>query len=246
MIDAYLARKSSARDRLSTPGYTPDQALTATELSNPYGARLATIFPPWHGGEWYVGHFAKCLRRRGYAVLELKLHDDILKDDVEEVKESFSFAQGFVAGQLEKEAKSYEGIDLFGHSIGNVLLALVAESFPDFAQATLVVAGGDLATATMKGIRTQTIREGFEVKGVTQSELEVAWSYLAPSTHADAFRGKRVMAIPSRVDQIIPSYTQFNFIEELQESGADISTRVSSVGHYATVGAHYMFGSTKF
>lgn len=249
MLDKYLSHRSSKKDILSTPDYHSGKAVTIPPIQNPDAEKLAVIFEPWHGGGKFLDKFVSRLIRSGHAVQQLDFNDQILSPRAVTTLDSFRAAQNVITRRLNKKGPNYDSVHFYGASLGNVALALVAKSYRNFSTASLVAAGGNLATATWTGIRTQRLKrelvdQPYALGRVTQDGLEDLWEDLAPSNHASAFNGKRVLAVPSLNDEIIPTSTQFDFIDALSEADADISVKTSRLGHYATIAAHYWRGPT--
>jgi hypothetical protein len=47
MLDRIISKRGHPGENEILPGFSPDQAITATRLVNPDSATLTVIFPPW-------------------------------------------------------------------------------------------------------------------------------------------------------------------------------------------------------
>lgn len=234
MIDRVIAR--TARD-VFVDDYTPDQAVTAVPLHNPSAENLAAIFPPWHGGGTFTDALVKRLVRSNFAVLDCKFHDQILEPHAERVPQSFSQLKTTIAAELQKlkEEWEYKRIHLIGISLGNVAMTMTAGEFDDFSDATMVLAGSNLASAMWDGVRTQGIANALSEQGYTKAGLDEAWQVLAPKAYAPAFKHKNVRAIISRTDRVIPASYQYEMRDELEAAGVPLDTRYTWTAHAATI-----------
>jgi predicted peptidase len=233
MIDRWICDR--AADDFSGE-YQPTDAITDRLSLNPDADNLAVIFPPWHGGSPMVDVLAR-RRALAHSVLSYKFHDAILNPDVESVKLSFEAIAERVSSDLYEfqDQMKYQRIHFIGLSLGNVALAKTAAKFPYFSGATMLTAGNSLADGLWEGSRTQGLRRLFEEKGLTEKSLRGYWRDLAPASHTESFAGKRVNAIVSRNDRIIPSYQQIEMVKRLQYSEADVIERYTDLGHVAAL-----------
>jgi hypothetical protein len=177
---------------------------------------------------------ARRLERQGKAALVYDFHGQILSADIMQTLDSFEYARQHIVEQLEgfKTSGKYDRIHLYGASLGNITLGLVADSFGDFDEATMIVAGSNLARSVWEGDRTQAIHRNLAARHVTLPQLDKAWEELAPKTHAAAFEGKPVHLFPSTTDHIIPTQYQGELQVALREAGADVTTDPTRLGHY--------------
>jgi predicted peptidase len=241
MIDQWRVRRES--NDMPDPGYTPDHVMTDKALFNADASSLAVVFPIWHGGGIYHQTLVERLARQGVGVLDYKLHDQIIEPNIERVLESYSHLQAAMAEDLHRlhEEYNYRRIHFTGLSLGNVALSLVAQEFPNFTSATMVTPGSNLARSLWEGIRTQSIRRELSDQGYTAEELDEAWQPLAPKNYAGLFKDKAVNIVISTRDKVIPSVYQIEMLNALKKADAQLSTRLTSKGHYWTTGMFYKF-----
>jgi predicted peptidase len=237
MIDRLSVRLSERIHQTYDPDYAPSKAVIGSTLLNEDASNLVVVFPPWHSNAFFDSLLSQRLAKKGSAVLSNTFHGQILEPNTERVRDSFKTIGRIVSQEVGAVVRShdYKTVRLLGLSLGNVSLALVAERFPDFDEATLVVAGSNLAMSMWHGDRTQSIKEGFEAQGIGARQVDVAWTDLAPKSHTEAFRDRPVGLYVSTSDRIIPSAYQFEMVEELNNHGALTAVNYSSLGHIMTV-----------
>jgi esterase/lipase len=218
--------------------YTPRQAIESRRLLNESGRRLYVLFPYWHAGQGTTySSLVRRLARDGPAVVAYGLNDHILQPNIDVVLESFEWIQKQIVADIQKliQANQYTEVRLGGLSLGNVSLAKVAQRFHDFAVATIVVGGSNLARCTWEGIRTQAIRKAFEEQGISEELLDVVWQSLAPKQAAEAFRDKQVYMVVSSSDRIIPTFYQREMTTTLNEVTDDLQIVYYRAGHAASI-----------
>ena len=242
MLDTYFSRKAESRDILSSEDFSPEAVILRQPIINPGGNTLSVLIPPWHGNSdgWPFDFLTKRLTKKGDAVLAYTFHDELLKPDVVQVLQSFKVVQKEVAHRLEELSNQYNRIHLIGTSLGCAALCLIAEAYPDFDAATLVVPGSNLAYCMWNGIRTQHIRTELEKsdKHWNYEDLNKVWQPIAPISHVAAFKDKPVTAYISTTDRVIPSDSQREIVGALSEAGADVTEHASRLGHLATIGKY--------
>jgi hypothetical protein len=234
MIDRVLCAKG--RDSFESE-YSPDDAITAVDLSSGRSGRdenLAVVFPPWHGGGAIINKLVSRLSQGG-SVLEYRFHDRILEPNIETVPKSFETIRNKIVQDLHVIKGGFEKIQLVGLSLGNVALTLVAEEFPEYESASMIVPGSDLAACMWEGLRTRHVMEAFAKQGITKEQLRKDWKCLAPANHAAAFEDKDVSLHISSTDKIIPAVYQLEMEDSLQQAGARVSSVYRRMGHVSTL-----------
>jgi hypothetical protein len=245
MIDSLYARYTRLRDEPVDPNYQPRDSIRGRSLVNEGADKLAVIFPGWHTHKFPVNRLSNRLAKRGWAVLTYDFHDQIIGPSDEMVAESFKYIRGQIGKELEGLNKKhhYKQIHFIGISLGNVSMALVADKFPDFNSATVVVGGEDLAVDMWHGLRTLFIRDEFKKAHVGLKRLDMDWSEEAPMNHAKRFTDKKVKFILSRSDKfILPKY-QKKLLENIESAGADISVKTRWSGHLMIIVRYCLFDS---
>ena len=235
MLDQVMCSRSQRTPNIVSDTYDPSKAITKQLLLNPSGKDLVILFPPWHNGGRIFDHLAIRIARAGRAVLHHNFADEILQADTATVIASFRQIRDEVSYNVNGLAPQYRTIHLFGASLGNVSMAYTATRLDNFDSAQTVVAGSDLATCTLDGLRTQSIRHEFEQAGITRTDLIESWHEIAPATSAFAFSNRPVSAVISARDNVISTESQIELLKAFDATGAKLNTRITKLGHYATV-----------
>lgn len=238
MIDELMCRRSARRFVPDDQDYNPSNIVMTHELINQSTDRLAVIFPPWNGGGRAINLLAERVVRRGYTVLKLASHPRILEPNVNNVLTAYRLIRDQTADLIDHtiDQSRYDKPWFIGPSLGNVALTMTASIFPDFAKASMAVAGSNLATCLWRGIRTQPIAKELLSQGVDMMQLEEAWNELAPINNLKTFQGKPVDMLISTTDRVIPTQYQRAMHEGLVEAGANVTVRETALGHYAATG----------
>ncbi|MDB5175152.1 MAG: hypothetical protein JWM81_10 [Candidatus Saccharibacteria bacterium] len=244
MLDKIVGKYSIVKNRTVNVNYTPVDAITSSKITNPGGAYLTVLFPPWHGGVAVYDKLTRRLVKNGSAVLAYKFHGQILQPDVQMVIKSYEHIQKTVTNKIHElvEKYSYQYVDLTACSLGNVALLLVASTYPDFRKATLIVSGSTLARDMWEGSRTGIIRQQFEATGITESMLSKAWANLAPSSHVAALAGKEVTMYISGTDKVIPARYQQEMADAVLAVNPKTRVYVYARGHVASVAGYGLHG----
>lgn len=238
VIDRLVVAYGTRLHAVTNADYRPEQAIEHRTLINEHGKRLYVVFPHWHAGQGLTYKtLIKNLAKDDSAVMAYGLNDYILQPNIEIVLASFEHIKKQVAKDLQEltSKNKYQEIVLVGISLGNVSLAKVAETFPDFKRVIMAVSGSNLARCTWEGIRTQAIRQAFERQGVTEDTLDAAWQTIAPKYAAESFRGKKVSLLVSSVDHIIPTNYQYEMVDVVSGVTDDIKVKYTKTGHATTI-----------
>lgn len=237
MIDSIISRSSELRHGTYDPNYSPSDVVLGEHLSNLEAKTLTVVLPSWHSSAAFDKAFDRRLARGGSAVYRPHINHQVLEPNVDRVIDSFYQLHKIVSRRLKELVfqNKYSSVSLFAMSLGNVSLALVAEAYPDFDSATMMLAGSNLAKSVWKGIRTQTLKRELIEQGITENMLDGAWSELAPKAHTDCFKGKAVDLLISKNDQIIPTSLQHEMANKLANSGANNSVQYTNLGHYMSI-----------
>jgi hypothetical protein len=237
MLDYLMSARNKSRYAISSPNYTPQKAIAATSFIESNGTNLAVLFSPWHGGGLYYKKLTARLLADGYDVLDYTFHPEVLKADVEQVIDSYTYASTIIAADLHKykKVKEYNNIHLIGTSLGGLPLVMVTAIFRDFTEVTMVAIASSLAKSCWEGIRTANIREAFIAQGITESDLDVRWQVLAPKNYVSYLEGREVNLVISKNDLIIPTKYQIEYWNELAVRVPKLHVSFSRVGHYASI-----------
>lgn len=238
----YLYYAKNKKPELDT-AYTPNKAVAGRLHVNPRAPKLAVIFPPWHGSRRLHNILIKRLAKKGWSVLFYQLHGQLLIADDELVVKSFHHVQKAIAQELkELSAKhNYQKVHLIGMSLGNVSLSMVADDYPGFSEATLVVAGDDLAIDLWHGSMTQDLRKLFEQAHLGIRKLASEWRDEAPILHAKRFKNKEVKFYLSLTDKVIRTDYQKKMAEGIAQAGAKIIVKKTRLGHTMTIAKYCLF-----
>ncbi|HSX17804.1 MAG TPA: hypothetical protein VLE51_00395 [Candidatus Saccharimonadales bacterium] len=237
MIDAIYARYSRLKEKPLDPAYRPEKAIKNTLRLNADSDKLAVIFPGWHTHKFPVVNLANRLSKQGWGVIAYDFHDQILLPDDDIVVESFRHIRDTITKELNDllSDNKYSQVHLIGISLGNVPLAMVADRFPHFQGATLVVGGDDLAIDMWYGLRTVNIQRAFQKMHIGIRKLDSEWHDLAPASHVRHFSGKKVVFVMSLRDKFIRTKYQQKLAEKIAKVGADIDVRPTRFGHTMTI-----------
>jgi predicted peptidase len=237
MIDRLIGRNSERKHSTYDPNYSPKDVVVGESLTNLSADTLTVVFPSWHSNDLFDKALDHRLARHGLAVYRPEIHHQILEPNIDRVVASFMQLQKTVSDRIHElvSQNRYNSVSLLAMSLGNVSLTLVAEAYPDFDSANMMMAGSSLARSLWQGERTQSLRGSLVEQGVTEGALDEAWTSLAPKTHADCFSDKSVDLLVSKNDKVIPTVLQHEMVNELVNSGANSSVRYTELGHYMSI-----------
>jgi dienelactone hydrolase len=97
-----------------------------------------------------------------------------------------------------------ERIGITGISLGGIATALAAGVDGDFYRVVPILSGGDLASIIFTAPETRRIREILPQKGITESDLEVAFAPVEPLNFANRIEPGRCLMINAEKDETIP------------------------------------------
>jgi dienelactone hydrolase len=121
-----------------------------------------------------------------------------------------------------------------GISLGGIVSSLVAAVDPSVDRAVLLLAGGDLANIlwNMPELEARRARERWIAAGLTPEKLAEITAPFDPITHAAGMKGKRVLMMAGRVDEVIPPTST----TALWEAAGRPPIRWMDCGHYSAAG----------
>jgi len=95
-------------------------------------------------------------------------------------------------------------LGVFGISLGGITAALAAAAEPRLQNACLVLAGGDLGQLNWDAPEAKPVRDRWLAQGGTRQQYFEILQAVDPVTYAQAARGKRILMLNAREDEIIP------------------------------------------
>jgi dienelactone hydrolase len=119
-----------------------------------------------------------------------------------------------------------------GISLGGVVAAIAASVDPAIERAVLLLAGGGLAEILWEMPEAAGYRALWLAAGRSKRDLEALTRPYDPLTYAEGMRGKRVLMMAARVDEVIPPRAAI----ALWEAAGKPPLRWLDCGHYSAVG----------
>lgn len=237
MVDKAFVLYSKINNKKNLKKYLPTHAVKSSKLINPGKDKLAVLFPPWHGSIKLMKSLAAKLSNNGWSVLIYEFDPQILNPDEKSVEKSFEEIRTKIFNDLEHVTKtgSYQRVRFIGLSLGNVAMTMVADLFPQFTEADIVVGGDDLALCLWYGLRTSSIKEGLAEEHLRVRQLDKDWMDLAPKDHIKRFVNKPVRVLISNSDKIIPTRYQIKLKSDLINVKANVDCKYTRLGHYLSV-----------
>jgi dienelactone hydrolase len=138
-------------------------------------------------------------------------------------------AAAWLASRAEVDPRK---LGVTGISLGGIVAALSASVDPALDRAVLLLAGGGLADILWTMPEGARYRALWIASGRTKADLEALTAPFDPLTYAQGLRGKRVLMIAGKVDEVIPPAAT----QALWEAAGRPSIRWYDCGHYSAVG----------
>ena len=110
-------------------------------------------------------------------------------------------AAAFLAAQPEIDA---EQLGIFGVSLGGITGGLAATIEPRLKNVCLLLAGGDVGHIGWEHPDLKGVREKWTKNGGTREEFIAFMRQVDPVHYADRARGKRILMLNAKTDEIIP------------------------------------------
>lgn len=107
----------------------------------------------------------------------------------------------WLASQQEVDA---ERLGVFGVSLGGITSALVMAIEPRLSMGCFMLAGGDVAKVAWDNPELTKLRDRWLAQGGTKEEFFALWKSIDPVTYAERARGKKMLMLNARHDEIIP------------------------------------------
>jgi dienelactone hydrolase len=95
-------------------------------------------------------------------------------------------------------------LGVMGISLGGITSALAVSIEPRLQNACLLLAGGDIGQVAWQSPELRKLREKWVAQGGNQETLREAIAVIDPVTYAPRARGKRILMLNARQDEVIP------------------------------------------
>lgn len=172
------------------------------------------------GGDFDLSRlFARQLAREGVAALFLKLpYYGPRRPQGERVRMVSEDPRATVAGMRQGILDIRRGVSwlaaqdeiddrqlgIFGISLGGITSALALAIEPRLTSGCLMLAGGDVAQVAWDNPELVKLRQRWSDQGGTKEEFLTLWRSIDPVTYAELARGKRILMLNARHDEVIP------------------------------------------
>lgn len=172
------------------------------------------------GGDFDLSRlFARQLAREGVAALFLKLpYYGPRRPEGVRVRMVSEDPRATVAGMrqaildirrgvswLAAQEEVDEGrLGIFGISLGGITSALALAAEPRLTSGCLMLAGGDVAQVAWDNPELAKLRQRWTEQGGTKEEFLDLWRNIDPVTYAQLARGKQILMLNARQDEVIP------------------------------------------
>jgi dienelactone hydrolase len=119
-----------------------------------------------------------------------------------------------------------------GISLGGIVSSLAAAVDPAIREGAFLLAGGDLATILWEMPEGAAYRKQWIEAGRTKEDLKTLTAPFDPLTYAEGLKGKRLMMIAGKVDEVVPPASTLL----LWEAAGRPAIHWCDCGHYSAVG----------
>jgi dienelactone hydrolase len=119
-----------------------------------------------------------------------------------------------------------------GVSLGGIVSALVVSVDPSIKNGAFLLAGGDLSTILWDMPEAATYRKLWLESGRTRQDLKALTDPYDPLSYAAGLKGKRLMLIAGKVDEVVPPASTL----ALWEAAGQPPITWCDCGHYSAVG----------
>jgi cephalosporin-C deacetylase-like acetyl esterase len=123
-------------------------------------------------------------------------------------------------------------IGVAGISLGGIISSIVVAVDPTIREGAFLLAGGDLSTIHWQMPEGKAFRARWVESGRTLSDLKALTDPFDPLAYASGLRGKRVMMMAGKVDEVIPPACA----RALWEAAGRPPIHWYDCGHYSAVG----------
>lgn len=172
------------------------------------------------GGDFDLSRlFARQLAQGGVAALFLKLPyygprrpqgikvrmvSENPRETVAGMRQAILDIRRGVAWLAAQEEVDAERLGVFGISLGGITGALALSIEPRLSMGCLMLAGGDVAKVAWDNPELTKLRERWLTEGGTKEEFFALWKSIDPVTYAELARGKKMLMLNARHDEVIP------------------------------------------
>jgi dienelactone hydrolase len=119
-----------------------------------------------------------------------------------------------------------------GISLGGIVSSLVVAVDPSIREGAFLLAGGDLSTILWEMPEAAAYRKQWLEAGRTRQDLRALTDPFDPLTYAERLKGKRLMMIAGKVDEVVPPASTLL----LWEAAGRPPIHWCDCGHYSAVG----------
>jgi dienelactone hydrolase len=123
-------------------------------------------------------------------------------------------------------------IGVSGISLGGIVSSLAVAVDPAIREGAFLLAGGDLATILWEMPEGAAYRKQWIAAGRTKQDLKTLTDPFDPLTYAAGLKGKRLMMIAGKVDEVVPPASTLR----LWEAAGRPAIHWCDCGHYSAVG----------
>ena len=123
-------------------------------------------------------------------------------------------------------------IGVAGISLGGIVSSLVAAVDPAIREGAFLLAGGDLASILWEMPEGAAYRQKWIESGRNKQDLKTLTDPFDPLTYAEGLKGKRLMMIAGKVDEVVPPAATLL----LWEAAGRPAIHWCDCGHYSAVG----------
>jgi dienelactone hydrolase len=119
-----------------------------------------------------------------------------------------------------------------GISLGGIVSALTVAVDPSIQEGVFLLAGGDLSKILWSLPETAKFRELWQASGRTIQDLKALTDPFDPLTYADRLKGKRLLMIAGKVDEVVPPAST----TALWHAAGRPPIQWYDCGHYSAIG----------
>lgn len=124
-----------------------------------------------------------------------------------------------------------EALGIFGISLGGITSCLAASAEPRLKNVCMLLAGGDVGRVAWESLELRGIREKLLAQGVNREQFVEILRVIDPVTYAPQARGKRILMLNARDDEVIPRACT----ESLWKALGEPDIHWYSGGHYSAI-----------
>ncbi|HWC88282.1 MAG TPA: alpha/beta hydrolase family protein [Pirellulales bacterium] len=128
-----------------------------------------------------------------------------------------------------------EQLGIMGVSLGGITSALAAGAEPRLRNVCLILAGGDIGQVAWEARELEKLRKSWLAKGESKESLNKLLSQIDPVTYAGNVRGRHILMLNARQDEVIPPACT----ESLWRALGEPEIVWWDAGHYSAV--RYLF-----